>query len=449
MAIEAASRLVGVALDDLFQHLGIERAHIAAGRFVLTDWLGLATMHPERVASLTLISASAVDAGVLQPLGSRLLVVTGDQGPPAETVRRLLADLPQAASLTLPGYLSLLWSDVMADRGAEIGPAMLGFLDRAGQGAPVAPVTLPERQGEAAGISYHIRGAGPPLVLLPLDLAPSQWDPLIPLLSARYCTITLGGPMLGAVAVLEGRGRSSYLGAVRALLDAARIQPGEAILEVGPGSGVVLRELARRTAGANPIVGVDINRYLLREAAGLAKREGLADWIDFKEGSAEALPLPTNSVDVALSCTVMEEGDADRMLAELVRVTRPGGRVAAIVRAVDMPPWTNLPLSPALRSKADRPGVFGAGMSAGSCADASLYRRFHDAGLVELTFFPQLAAVTPASEPMRLAGFAQQILAALTPDEAEEWREAIAGSEADGTFYIATPHHCAVGTKPT
>jgi len=53
-------------------------------------------------------------------------------------------------------------------------------------------------------------------------------------------------------------------------------------------------------------------------------------------------PLAANSVDVALSCTVMEEGDADRMLGELVRVTRPGGRVGAIVRALDMPWWANL-----------------------------------------------------------------------------------------------------------
>ena len=448
MAIEVASRAVGTALNDLLQHLGIDRAHIAAGRFVLTDWYGLATVYPERVASLTLVSPLSMDPGVLQELGSRLLVLTGDQGPPAESARQLLTGLPQASSHTLHDYMRMLWSDVMADRGAEIGPVMLEFLARVSQGDAVAAVTLPEQQGEVAGISYHLRGAGPPLVLTPLDLAPSQWEPLIPLLSTRYCTITLGGPMLGPVAILEGRGRSSYLGIVRALLDAVRIQPGEAILEVGPGSGLVLRELVRRTAGANPIVGVDINPYLLREAAALAQREGLDSRIDFREGSAEALPLEANSVDVALSCTVMEEGDADKMLAELVRVTRPGGRIAAIVRAVDMPPWANLQLSKALRSKVSRPGAVGAGVGAGGCADASLYRRFHAAGLTELNFFPQFDAMTPTVEPTRLAGFAQQILASLTLDEAAEWREAVAQAEADGTFFIATSHHCAIGTKP-
>jgi hypothetical protein len=42
----------------------------------------------------------------------------------------------------------------------------------------------------------------------------------------------------------------------------------------------------------------------------------------------------------------------------------------------------------------------------------------------------------------------QQILATLTAAEAAEWREAAALATADGTFFIASLHHCAVGTKP-
>jgi hypothetical protein len=44
--------------------------------------------------------------------------------------------------------------------------------------------------------------------------------------------------------------------------------------------------------------------------------------------------------------------------------------------------------------------------------------------------------------------FQQQILATLTAEEAAEWRSAAAQAEAVGTFFIATGHHCAVGTKP-
>jgi ubiquinone/menaquinone biosynthesis C-methylase UbiE len=168
--------------------------------------------------------------------------------------------------------------------------------------------------------------------------------------------ISLGGPLLGVVGILEERGRSNYLAMVKNLLDLVDIRPNEVVLEVGGGSGVVLREIARQTAGANRIIDVDISPYLLREAEALTKQAGLANRISFQEGHAEAIPLADDSVDVALSFTVMEEGDADRMLSELIRVTRPGGRIAAIVRSLDMPPWTNAAFSPAVRAKVDIPG---------------------------------------------------------------------------------------------
>ena len=437
------TRPVEACLVDLFGHLGIEKAHIAAGRLGLTDWQGLATRHADRVASLTLINPPILDAGRLRGLASQMLAVAGDQGPTAEGSIKLLADLPGAASLLLGGFECHPWSDVIADCGSEIGPAMLSFLDR--HQAPA--VALPEGQGEMAEISFRIRGAGPPLMLMPLDLAPSQWEPLIPKLSERYCTIRLGGPLLGSVGLLEARGRSTYLGLVRTVLDLVQIQPGEVVLEVGGGSGVILREIARRTIGVNPIIDVDINPYLLREAESLAKHVGLAERMSFREGSAEAIPLAAESVDVALSFTVMEEGNADRMLAELVRVSRPGGRVAVIVRSCDVPSWANLPISAALRAKVDRPGLIGAGVAADGCADASLYRRFHRAGLTQLRCFPQLVAITPA-EVSRFTICQQQILAMLTSDEAAEWRSAAVQAEAEGTFFIATAHHCAVGTKP-
>lgn len=50
---------------------------------------------------------------------------------------------------------------------------------------------------------------------------------------------------------------------------------------------------------------------------------------------------------MGVSSAVCEQSDADRMLAEVVRVMQPGGRIGIVVRAVDMPFWINLPLDPA------------------------------------------------------------------------------------------------------
>jgi SAM-dependent methyltransferase len=438
MPVEA--RLLA-ALD----HLGIARAHFA-GR-AGTDWEGFAARHPERMASLTLLCPAALDPAALQGLAPRLLVVTGDHGPGPRRVQRVLPLLPQAATRVLDDYAGLTWADLAVERGGEIGAAMRDFLAGVGERESLRAACPTEPEGEVAGISFKVRGAGPPLILLPLDLAPTQWSALLPELATQWCTIAFGGAHLGSVASLEERGRSGYIAIVHQLLDLLAIMPGETVLELGCGSGVIMRELARRTAGANRLIGVDRSPYLLGEARTLARRAGLAERIELREGSGEALPLPDASVDVALSSTVAEEGDAERMLAELVRVTRPGGRVGVVVRAVDRGCWVNLPLDPALKAKVEAPGTIGGGVAPRGCADAGLYQRLTALGLTRLVAFPQLVAVRPPSP--RIARYQQQILAALDPAETEAWRRAVAAAESDGTFFIAQPFHGAVATKPS
>src|SRR5204863_10116680 len=145
------------------------------------------------------------------------------------------------------------------------------------------------------------------------------------------------------------------------------------------------------------------------------------------------------------SSTVFEEGDAELMLSEIVRVTRPGGRVGIVVNAIDMPFWVNLPLDPALKAKVDAPGIIGGGMAPNGVADMSLYRRLAALGLTGLKCFPQMVSVVPGSE--RIERYQQQILAALTPAEIETFRQAVAAAKRDGTFLIGQTYHCAVGTK--
>ena len=76
-------------LAQLFQHLGLERVHLA-GR-VTADWHGLASAYPEQIASLTLGCPTGLEATPLRALASRLLLLTGDQGAPAEAVQKAIA----------------------------------------------------------------------------------------------------------------------------------------------------------------------------------------------------------------------------------------------------------------------------------------------------------------------------------------------------------------------
>ncbi len=88
----------------------------------------------------------------------------------------------------------------------------------------------------------------------------------------------------------------------------------------------------------------------------------------------------------------MEEGDADRMLSEFVRVTKPGGKVGVVVRSTDLPRWVNLPLGSALKNKVEVATFFSGNVTDKGCADASLYRRMNRRGLKDVAMLPQWAS---------------------------------------------------------
>ena len=73
-------------LVQLFRHLGLDRVHIAAR--VTADWRGLAATRPETIASLTLVCPTGFEVTPLRALASRVQVLTGDQGAPAEAISK-------------------------------------------------------------------------------------------------------------------------------------------------------------------------------------------------------------------------------------------------------------------------------------------------------------------------------------------------------------------------
>ena len=420
---------------QVLQHLGITKAHFAARH--AGDWSGLAVAHPEVIASLMLVCPQGFDPDALAAVSQCLLVLNSEEGPAAEMVRRNLEGLPNATMTTLSGYISpTTYADVAADRTEEIGSGMLKFMEQRDGASETPPeaIRATAAEGDIANISYRTMGSGPPLVLLPLSAAPTQWRALLPRLGRDYTTIVLGGAELGMVASLEARGRTpGYLGVLRNLMQAVQLRTGEAILEVGCGTGVLDRWLASRTQGRNRIVGIDVNTFFLREAAALAKRDGLENVVEFQEGSAEALPFPDGSFDIAMSSTVIQRVNADKMLAEMIRATKPGGRVAVVGHAHDMPRWVNLRLGPALKSKIEAPPWTDDRGHPAGCDDATLYTRFHQAGLSQVKMFPHMATFTDAQ---RLATLQSSILPSLDPAETEEWRTAVALAQSEGTFSI-------------
>ncbi len=99
------------------------------------------------------------------------------------------------------------------------------------------------------------------------------------------------------------------------------------VIDVGSGLGGPSRYLAA-TYGCR-VSGVDLTPEFVATATALSARVGLSDHVDFRQGSALALPFPDASFDLAWSQNVaMNIQDRATYYHEMRRVLKPGGRLA-------------------------------------------------------------------------------------------------------------------------
>jgi len=109
------------------------------------------------------------------------------------------------------------------------------------------------------------------------------------------------------------------------LIEVAAIQPGERVLDVACGTGVVTRMAAERVGEDGKVAGLDVNPGMLAVARSVTPPGTSVDW---HETSAEAMPLPDGSFDVVL-CQMGLQFIPDKAAAlrEMYRTLAPAGRV--------------------------------------------------------------------------------------------------------------------------
>lgn len=148
--------------------------------------------------------------------------------------------------------------------------------------------------------------------------------------SDPYRAIDVQADPASFVEALEMRGRTPAQARLRRrFLRFVPVRPGHAVLEVGCGTGVIVRDLAALVGPRGRVVGIDPSRTVVSAARGLGRAQPGARRVSLRVGDGARLPFRRDRFDVTLAVTVLlHVADPARVVAEMVRVTVPGGRVA-------------------------------------------------------------------------------------------------------------------------
>lgn len=108
----------------------------------------------------------------------------------------------------------------------------------------------------------------------------------------------------------------------------ADIQTGEAVLDVGSGGGIDSILAAKAVGPSGHVFGIDLLDEMCGRARTHAREAGVDGWTEFIQGEMERIPLSDASVDVVISNGVINLSPRkSRVLAEIRRVLKPGGRL--------------------------------------------------------------------------------------------------------------------------
>lgn len=108
----------------------------------------------------------------------------------------------------------------------------------------------------------------------------------------------------------------------------AGIREGEVVVDLGCGGGMDVFLAARKVGHSGRVIGIDMTAEMLQRARAGQQKLGLTN-VEFHQSTIDRLPLPDNSVDCVISnCVINLVPDKLVVFKEILRVLKPGGRVA-------------------------------------------------------------------------------------------------------------------------
>ena len=233
----------------------------------------------------------------------------------------------------------------------------------------------------------------------------------------------------------------------RLILDLLDPRSGEKVLDIGCGTGDDVRAMAEYVGPTGLSVGVDSWSAMIAEAARRTAEMPLP--VEFHLGDIHQLDFAENTFDAVWAERLFEHLDHPKLaLAEMIRVTKPGGRI--VVASPDMD--SNL---------IDHPDVivtrkirhFECDRRPNGRAGQRLYGWFREAGLTHVRAQAVAHIVTDYSDAVSALGIrerAQDVREAgvITPEECTTWLEQLDAAGQAGRFFMSTTHFIVKGRKP-
>ncbi len=248
---------------------------------------------------------------------------------------------------------------------------------------------------------------------------------------------------------LEERGRHPRFAEMMGeYLDAMGIDSAGSVLDLGCGTGVAARTIARRPEFSGRVTGIDRSPHLIAAADRLAAEDGVESQVDFRAGDSHRLELPDAEFDAVVAHTLFSHLDDPRsVLGEIVRVMKPGGKVG--IFDGDYASLTFATDDPAEGKAADE--VIHGAVVTNPRVMRQMPQLLHDAGLELLAAFPYVVAEMGRADfwESAIQSLAKLLpkAGAMTDSEASEWAAGMSRRSDQGTFFGASNYYGYVARK--
>jgi len=220
---------------------------------------------------------------------------------------------------------------------------------------------------------------------------------------------------------LETRGRHPlFERMLQDYLDAMQIDEAKTVLDIGCGTGVAARAIARRRGFSGRVLGIDLSPGLAQKATELAADEGLEKRVEFRSGDSRKLDLVDGTFDAVVAHTLLSHVDDPlSVVKEAARLVRPGGMI----------------------------GIFDGDYASITFGHADPAKgKAHDDAIIKPDPPPQQCTFwTSAIESFRRL---VPKSGAMTEQEANAWAESLLRDSAVGVFFGASNYYGYVARRP-